>query len=59
MQQVANAVTETSGVFLSKFIQDLVDVIGAERVIARSNALQMPLGLPNVMVQKHLNKLTQ
>jgi predicted TIM-barrel fold metal-dependent hydrolase len=59
MQRAPNTVTETAGVFNSKFIQDTVDAIGAERVLMGSNGPYSPIELPKIMVLKHLNKLTR
>ncbi len=58
MQRAPNTVTETAGVFKEEYIQDVVDEIGAERVLMGSNGPNSPIELPKVMIAKHMNKLT-
>ena len=58
MQRAPNLIAETGGVFLSKFIQDVVDAAGAERVLMGSNSPYAPIELPKIMFARHLNKLT-
>ena len=58
MERAPNTVTETAGVFKAEFIQDVVDQVGAERVLMGSNGPNSPIELPKVMIGKHMNKLT-
>jgi predicted TIM-barrel fold metal-dependent hydrolase len=58
MQRAANTVTETAGVFKPQFIQDVIDVVGAERVLMGSNGPYAPIELPRIMIQKHMNRLS-
>ena len=58
MQRAANTVTETAGVFKPEFIQTTIDKVGAERVLMGSNGPYSPIELPRIMVQKHMNRLS-
>ena len=58
MERAPNTVTETAGVFKAEFIQDVVDQLGADRVLMGSNGPNSPIELPKVMIGKHMNKLT-
>ena len=58
MKSSQNLFTETAGVFKAEFIQDVVDSIGADRVLLGSNGPYSPNELPKIMIEKHMNKLT-
>jgi len=58
MERAPNTVTESAGVLNCKFIQDVVDAVGAERVLMGSNGPYCPPDLARVMFQKHMNKLS-
>ena len=59
MKRASNTVTETAGVFHCKFIQDVIDEIGAERVLMGGNGPYQPIELPRIMFEKHMNKLSK
>ena len=58
MEHAPNTVTETAGVFKCEYIQDVIDQVGADRVLMGSNGPNSPIELPKVMFAKHMNKLT-
>jgi hypothetical protein len=59
MQRARNTVTETAGVFNNRYIQDVVDAVGAERVLMGSNGPYQPPELIKVLIEKHMPKLTR
>ncbi len=59
MERAPNTVAETAGVFKAEFIQDVVDQVGAHRILMGSNGPNSPIELPKVMIGKHMNKLSQ
>ena len=58
MQRASNTVTETAGVFKPEFIQTVIDDVGAERVLMGSNGPYSPIELPRIMIQTHMNRLS-
>ena len=59
MKQAPNTVTETAGVFLPSLVQDVVDHVGAERVLMGSNGPYSPIALPPVMIGRHMGRLSE
>ena len=59
MQRAPNTVTETAGVFVPAMVQDVVDQVGAERVLMGSNGPYSPIELPPVMIERHMGRLSE
>jgi predicted TIM-barrel fold metal-dependent hydrolase len=59
MQRAPNTVTETAGVFNNRYIQDVIDAIGADRVLMGSNGPYQPPELIKVLIDRHMPKLTR
>ncbi|MSQ34883.1 MAG: amidohydrolase [Dehalococcoidia bacterium] len=59
MMRAKNTVTESAGVFNNKYIQDVVDAVGADRVLMGSNGPYQPPELARVLIDKHMHKLTR
>lgn len=58
LRRAPNANVETAGVFHPIFLQNVIDEVGASRVMIGSNGPNSPIELPHVMVNKYMNKLT-
>ncbi|MBM3957533.1 MAG: amidohydrolase family protein, partial [Gemmatimonadetes bacterium] len=58
MERAPNTVTETAGVLKCSFIQDVVDRVGADRVLMGSNCPYVPMALPPVMIRDYMGRLS-
>jgi predicted TIM-barrel fold metal-dependent hydrolase len=58
LKRAPNTHVETAGVFLPIYLQEVVDAVGASRVLIGSNGPNSPVELPHVMVNKYMNKLS-
>ena len=58
MRRAENTVTDTSGMFRPHVIQDLVDSVGADRVLMGSNAPHMPMEFARLLIEEHCPRLT-
>ena len=58
MKRAPNTVTETAGVFMPSLVQDVVDAVGADRLLMGSNGPYSPVELPPVMIGKHMGRLS-
>ena len=58
MKRAPNTVTERAGVLKCAYIQDVVDEIGAERVLMGSNGPYVPIELPVVMIRDYMGLLS-
>ena len=58
MKRAPNTVTETAGVLKCSYIQDVVDEIGADRVLMGSNGPNIPIDLPLVMIRDYMGLLS-
>lgn len=59
LRRAKNAWTETAGVFNLKYIQDVVDAVGADRVLMGSNGPYQPPELIKVLIDRHMQRLTR
>ena len=59
MNRAPNTVTETEAVFIPGYIQDVVDAVGAERVLMGSNAPYTPIELPRIVIGRHMGRLSE
>ncbi len=59
MMRAKNTVTESAGVFNNKYIQDVVDAVGADRVLMGSNGPYQPPELARVLFDRHMHRLTR
>ncbi len=58
LRKAPNARAETAGLFSPAAIQEIIDEVGADRIMIGSNGPNSPIDLPYIMVNKHMNKLT-
>jgi len=58
MKRAPNTVTECAGVLKCAYIQDVVDQVGAERVLLGSNGPYVPIELPVVMIRDYMGLLS-
>ena len=58
MKRAPNTVTETAGVLRCSFIQDVVDEIGADRVLLGSNGPYTPIDVPVIMIRDYMGLLS-
>ena len=58
MRRAENTVVDLAGVLRPIFIQNLVDGVGAERVLNATNAPHMPIEFGPQLIQRHCRKLT-
>ncbi len=58
MQRAENTVVDLAGVLRPIIVQNLVDAVGAERVLNATNAPHMPIEFGPQLIQRHCRKLT-
>ena len=59
LRRASNTVTETAGVLSPILIQNIVNEVGAEQVLMGSNGPNTPIELPHILINNHMNKLSQ
>lgn len=58
LKRAPNTNVETAGMFLPILLQNVIDEVGATRILIGSNGPNSAIELPHVMVSKYMNKLT-
>ena len=58
MQRAENTVVDLAGVLRPIIVQNIVDAVGAERVLNATNAPHMPIEFGPQLIQRHCRKLT-
>ena len=58
MRRAGNTVADLAGVLRPSIVQNLVDAVGAERVLNATNAPHMPIEFGPQLIQRHCRQLT-